>query len=105
MNRHQRHRSAKSDPELSFGGRMMAALVSTLLSFPVVGLLWFLFNSRFAAFLDNPIPISYLFWSVIAFAVLSFSFPKFAPSVLGKFLDLLIDLIDFFRHFWYIGRD
>lgn len=89
--RQQRSRRP-SDPDLTLGGRLAAAFGSLFFSVPLAGLFWLLFNSRIAVFSDSPIPIIHLGVALAAFALLSFVFPRVAPTVFGWLSDLFFSI-------------
>lgn len=89
--RHKRTRQP-ADPDLTLGGRLAAAFGSLFFSVPLAGLCWFVLNSQIVVLADNPIPIAHFGAAVAAFAVLSFVFPRLAPTVFGWLSDLFVGI-------------
>jgi hypothetical protein len=85
MDKHQRH-----DPDLTLGSRAVAALVSVLFVLPVAGLVWLSMNRYMVVISESLIPVSYLVFSVLAFAAFSFVFPKLSSTVFGKLVESLL---------------
>lgn len=84
-------RQATAD-DLTLGGRLAAAFGSVFFSVPLMGLFWLLFNSQIAVFSDSAIPVSYFGAVVVAFSVISFAFPKLAPTIFGWLCDLFFGI-------------
>lgn len=90
MNNPRRQIPSRRYPQETFGDRLIAAFLSLLLSLPAATLLWFLLNILFDLYANIFIPVSYLVTVVIVFAGVSFAYPKFAPSMLGKLYGFLL---------------
>jgi hypothetical protein len=81
---------AASDPDLTLGGRLIAAFASLFFSVPLMFLFWLLFNSSFSVVDNWHISFQTLAVAISCFALLSFSFPKLTPTVFGWLGDLLL---------------
>jgi hypothetical protein len=83
---------ATSDPDLTLGGRLVAAFASLFFSVPLMFLFWLLFNSSFSVIDNWHVSFQTLALAISCFALLSFVFPKLAPTVFGWLSDLLLAL-------------
>ncbi|SFK25968.1 hypothetical protein [Lysobacter sp. cf310] len=81
-----------ADPDLTLGGRLAAAFGSLFFSVPLAALYWLLFNSQVAPFTGMSVSIAHIGVAVVAFALLSFVFPRFAPTVFGWASDLFVGI-------------